>query len=124
VRTVTLAALFAVLTLGGCFSGDGGLVFKDPKGTQTVEKGMKFSLEFTVNGSVGYDWVQTPARGGVLEPQGTTTHYPDEDRAGSSGTKRFAYRAARPGRQTLTFRHYFRGDPQESRSVTVLVSGG
>jgi predicted secreted protein len=122
-RLVSLAALAALLLLAGC-GDDSGIVFKDPKGTQTVEKGMKFSLEFTVNGSVGYDWVQTPARGGVLEPKGTKTNYPDEDRAGSSGTKRFAYRAARPGRQTLVFRHYFRSDPQESRSVTVNVSGG
>ncbi|MEA2475732.1 MAG: Chagasin family peptidase inhibitor [Thermoleophilaceae bacterium] len=124
-RRATVGLLVAAGLLAGCGGGGDGLVFKDPRGTQTVEKGMQFSLEFTVNGGVGFDWVQVPARaGGVLEPVGTKTSYPSENRAGESGTKRFAYRAVRAGRQTLVFRHYFRSDPKESRTVTVVVGGG
>src|SRR3954465_3585613 len=104
-----LAVLAAAALLAGC-GDDSGLVFKDPNGTQTVEQGMTFSFEFTVNRGVGYDWVQVPSPGGVVEPKGTTTSYPDDDRAGESGTKRFRYRAAHAGRQTLTFRHFFRSD--------------
>jgi predicted secreted protein len=119
-----LPALATLALLGGC-GGGSDVAVKNSTGTQTVEKGTKFSFEFTVNGSVGFDWVQVPApAGGVLQPEGTKTSYPSDDRAGESGTKRFTYRAARAGRETLVFRHYFRSDPKESRSVTVVVSGG
>ena len=55
-RTLVLA-LAALALLAGCDDEGDGIVFKDPKGTIEVEKGMKFTLEFSVNAGVGYDWV-------------------------------------------------------------------
>jgi predicted secreted protein len=126
VRLALLAALAALALLAGCDSGDGsGLVFKDPKGTIDVERGMTFSLEFSVNASVGYDWepVGLPMGSALVELKDTKVDYPDEERAGESGRKRFVYEAKRTGRQSVVFRKLFRGDEQERRTVTIEIRG-
>ena len=124
-RPALLAALAALALLAGCDDGDGsGLVFKDPKGTVEVEKGMTFSLEFSVNAGVGYEWEQVGPATGPLEARGTDVHYERPDAAGDSGTKRFEYEATEAGTGRLTFRKLYRGDPQERRAVTVRIRGG
>jgi predicted secreted protein len=128
VRRRLLAGLLALAFLAGCNDGDGsGLVFKDPKGSIDVEQGMTFSLEFRVNAGVGFDWepvAAPPGQAALLKLEDTVVDYPDEDRAGDSGTKRFVYRAERSGRQTLVFRKLYRGDAQERRAVNVQIRGG
>ena len=125
-RVAALAAFLALaVALASCNDGDGsGLVFKDPKGTIDVEEGMTFSLEFSVNAGVGYDWEPVAAPRGqaeILKLEDTVVDYPDEERAGDSGKKRFVYRAERTGKQTLVFRRLFRGDEDQRRTVTVSV---
>ena len=125
-RRIAAAALVALaLLLAGCDSGDdSGLVFKDPKGTVDVERGMEFTLEFNVNAGVGYDWEQVgvPRELSLVEPKGTDVEYPEEEREGDSGVKRFKYQAGdRTGRQTLVFRRLFRGDVDERRTITVVM---
>jgi predicted secreted protein len=125
VRSSLLAALAALVLLAGCDTGDdSGLVFKDPKGAVDVEEGMTFSLEFSVNAGVGYDWkaVAVPAPA-LVELKETKVDYPDEQREGDSGKKRFVFEAKRTGRQTLMFRKLYRGDQQERRTVTVVIRG-
>ena len=125
-RRGLLAALAAVALLAGCGGDDdSGVVFKDPKGTVNVEKGMTFSLEFRVNAGVGFDWkpVGVPAGVALVELKDTKVDYPDEERDGDSGTKRFVYEAKRTGRQTLVFRKLFRGDEQERRTVNIEIRG-
>jgi predicted secreted protein len=126
-RVAAVAACIALLALAltSCNDGDGsGLVFKDPKGSIDVEEGMKFSLEFSVNAGVGYDWepvVSPPGQAEILKLEDTVVDYPDEEREGDSGKKRFVYRAERSGKQTLVFRRLFRGDEDQRRTVTVSV---
>ena len=123
---VACIALLAV-TLASCNDGDdSGLVFKDPKGTVEVEEGMTFSLEFSVNAGVGFDWepVGVPSGVALVRLEDTVVDYPDEERAGDSGKKRFVFKAERTGRQALVFRKLFRGDEQERRTVHVQIRGG
>ena len=122
-RLATLAAVAALALLAGCDDGDGsGLVFKDPKGTVEVEKGTKFSLELSVNASVGFDWEPVGAPDpSVLELVDTLVDYPDEDRAGDSGKKRFVYEAKATGTQTVVLRRLYRGDEDERRRITVRI---
>ena len=124
-RRALAAALLALCLVAGCDTGDGsGLVFKDPKGTIEVERGMTFSLELSVNASVGYDWEPVGPRGGrTIELKETKVDYPDEDRDGDSGTKRFVYEAKETGRESIVLRKLFRGDEQERRTVTVEIRG-
>ena len=114
------------LLAGACNDEDAaeGLTFEDPKGSVDVERGMRFTLEFSVNASVGYDWeaVATPG-GGIVELRDTKVHYSNPDSAGDSGVKRFVYEANETGRQTLSFRRLYRGDLDERRTVTVNVRG-
>jgi predicted secreted protein len=128
VRRLLAAALLALALLAAC-GGDGdggdGMVFEDPRGTVEVEKDTRFSLEFTVNAGVGFDWepVGVPAGVALVELAETKVDYPDEERAGDSGKKRFVYEAKGSGRQTLLFRKLYRGDPQERRTITVNIRG-
>ena len=121
--TVIVSAVLALGTLAGCDDGDGsGLVFKDPKGTVEVESGMTFSLELSVNAGVGYDW--EPVGGPdprVLELIDTVVDYPDEEREGDSGKKRFVYEAKATGTQTVVLRRLYRGDEDERRRITVRI---
>lgn len=126
-RAAAVACLtLLALALASCGGDDGsGLVFKDPKGTVDVEKGMEFSLEFSVNAGVGYDWEPVGAAldGSVVELVDTRVDYPDEDREGDSGTKRFVFEARDTGTQEVGFRKLYRGDEQERRTVTIRVRG-
>jgi predicted secreted protein len=125
-RRAVVAALAVAALLAGCDDGDdSGLVFKDPKGTVEVEEGMTFSLEFSVNASVGYDWepVGAPKGPAAVKLEDTTVDYPNPDAAGDSGTKRFVYEATSTGTQGLTFRKLFRGDEQERRTITLVIRG-
>ena len=126
-RLALAAALAALALLAGC--GDGknaaeGIVFEDPKGAIDVETGMTFTIELSVNASVGYDWraAALPA-GAPVELKDTRVHYDNPDSIGDSGVKRFVYEAKRPGRQAILLRRSFRGDPQERRTVTVTIRG-
>jgi predicted secreted protein len=125
VRRALAVALGALALLaGGCDSEGDGIVFKDPKGEVSVERGMRFTLEFSVNASVGYDWAPvTPPPGGIVELRETSVDYPNPDSAGDSGFKRFVYEAKRDGVQTIELRKLFRGDQQERRRITVRVRG-
>ena len=127
-RRALIAALMALALLGGCGGDDDGsegIVFKDPKGTIDVEKGMTFTLELTVNSGVGFDWepVGLPTGVALVELKDTKVDYPDEERAGESGKKRFVYEAKRTGHQAIVLRHIFRGDEQERRTVHVNIRG-
>ena len=117
--------LAAVALLAGCGDEDGpeGLVFEDPRGTIDVERGMRFTLEVTVNAGVGFDWEPVGAPDGPVELEETNVDYPDEERAGDSGKKRFVYRANASGRATIVLRKLYRGDPQERRTIAVNVRG-
>jgi predicted secreted protein len=121
-----LLAAAAALAASGCGGGDDdkGLVFKDPRGTVDVEEGMRFTFEFRVNAGVGFDWraVGVPEGVALVVLKETEVEYPEEDRAGDSGDKRFIYEALRPGRQTLVFRRLFRGDLDERRTLTVVIA--
>ena len=125
-RTLALiAALAALALIAGCGDDGGpGVTFEDPKGTVDVQRGMEFTLEFSVNASVGFDWkaVGVPSGLALVEPKGTEVHYPNPDSIGDSGVKRFRYEAGdAPGRQTLVFRRLYRGDQQERRTITVVI---
>ena len=124
-----LAAGLAVvaLAMAGCGDDGGpelGMVFKDPRGTVNVEQGMRFTFEFRVNAGVGINWeaVGVPAGVALVELKETEVEYPEEDRAGDSGDKRFVYEALKPGRQTLVFRKLYRGDLDERRTLTVVIA--
>jgi predicted secreted protein len=125
VRRLLPAALAALALLAGCDLGDdSGLVFEDPKGTIEVEEGMTFSLEFSVNAGVGFDWMPVAsATEGPVAYEGSEVEYPSGNRAGDSGRKRFTYEARSSGTRRLAFRHLFRGDVKETRTVTVEVRG-
>lgn len=126
-RAALLAAVAALALLAGCGDGDGdgsGLVFKDPKGIVSVERGMEFTFEFSVNASIGYDWEQVgvPRELSLVKLTDTEVHYPNPDSIGDSGVKRFKYEAGeRSGRQTLVFRRLYRGDLNERRSITIEI---
>lgn len=124
---ILIAVIAALAPLAGCGDDDGreGLTFVDPKGSVDVERGMEFTLEFSVNAGVGYDWDEADRPGtiAIVRLVDTRVDYPDEERAGDSGVKRFVYEAREPGRQMLVFRKLFRGEPQERRTVTVNIRG-
>jgi predicted secreted protein len=128
VRRTLLLALTALALLAGCGGDDDGgegIVFKDPKGTINVERDMTFTLELSVNAGVGFDWepVARPTGIALVELKDTKVDYPDEQREGDSGVKRFVYEAKRTGRQTIVLRHLFRGDEKERRTITVVIGG-
>ena len=110
-------ALLLAFALAGC---DDVKTFDDPKGTIEVDKDSKFAVELQVNSGVGFDW-ELAAAGFGIKPTKTSTDYPDEPRAGESGTKRFEFKATSEGRKPLVFRHYFRGERKEQRKLTVVV---
>lgn len=123
-RRALLAVLAAGALLAGCDGGDdSGLVFEDPKGTVEVERGMEFAFEFSVNAGVGFDWEAVgPGRARHAELTGTDVEYPEEEREGDSGVKRFRFRASDSGgRDALVFRRIYRGDPEERRAITLVV---
>jgi predicted secreted protein len=125
-RRAAVAVLAAAALLAGCDDGDdSGLVFKDPKGTIEVEERMTFSLEFSVNASVGNDWepVAMPKGAAAVKLKDTKVDYPNPDADGDSGTKRFVYEATTSGTQGLTFRKLFRGDEKERRTITLVIRG-
>jgi predicted secreted protein len=115
-------ALTVVLAAAGC-GGSGPQVFENPHGTIGVKKGDEFTLQLVVNSGVGFDWqlipfdIDTPK----LQLLKTQTVYPNDNRAGESGKKRFKFRATRIGRQVLIFQHYFRSTPRDRRVVRVDV---
>ncbi|MEA2352260.1 MAG: Chagasin family peptidase inhibitor [Thermoleophilaceae bacterium] len=114
--------LAALLLVAGC-SGGASNAFKNPHGTLHVKKGDEFRIEFVVNSGVGFDWVMIPRlERSILTAPAITTFYPDENRAGQSGTKRFTFRASATGTETVIFQHVFRGKPRERRVLTVDVS--
>ena len=117
--------LAALALLAACGDGDGGegIVFEDPRGTIDVERGMRFTLEVTVNAGVGFDWEPVGTPDGPVELEETKVDYPDERRDGDSGKKRFVYRATDSGRATIVLRRLYRGDPQERRAIAVNVRG-
>jgi predicted secreted protein len=119
-----LAAL--ALTVGLAAAGCGGSsqqIYQNPHGTIEVKKGDEFTLQFVVNSGVGFDWqlipfdIDTPK----LQLLKTQTVYPNDNRAGESGKKRFKLRATRIGRQVLIFQHYFRSTPRDRRVLRIDV---
>jgi predicted secreted protein len=123
VRLALTAALAALALLAGCDDEGDGLVFKDPHDPIGVETGMEFTLEFSVNASVGTDWVPvTPPLDGPVVLRGTKVAYPEGDRDGDSGRKRLVYEARRAGVTTIEVQKVFRGDREERRRIRVTVS--
>jgi predicted secreted protein len=124
-RALAAAAIGVALAAAGC-GGDDVKTFKDPHGKIDVDEGKTFAIELKVNSGVGYDWkaVGLPAGIALVELKKTSTDYPDENRAGESGTKRFEYRARARGIQTITFQRYFRGKLDERRNVNVSIGSG
>jgi predicted secreted protein len=127
VRRAFAAGLTALALLAGCGgggeNGTEGIVFKDPSGSIDVARGMKFTFEFSVNASVGYDWEPAgslPASAPVALKD-TRVHYENPDSAGDSGVKRFVYDAKRTGEATIVLRKLFRGDEEERRTLHVRV---
>ena len=123
-RRALLAVAVTAALIAGCDAGDdSGLVFEDPRGTIDVERGMEFTFEFSVNASVGFDWEAVdPDRARHSELTGTDVEYPEEDREGDSGVKRFEFRASETaGRDTIVFRKLYRGDQQERRTIVLEV---
>jgi predicted secreted protein len=107
---------------GGDGDDDSGIVFQDPRRPVAVEKGMTFSIEYSVNAGVGTDWeVVEPRASGPVELERTDVDYPDEEREGDSGRKRFVFEAKRTGSEAVVFRKLYRGDQQEVRTVTMQV---
>ena len=122
-RALALVAAL-LLAVAGCGGGSGDNTFKNPHGTVHVKKGDEFRLVFTVNAGVGFEWVQVPRlEKSILSGAKITVDYPDEDRAGASGTKTFTYTAKDTGRETVVFQHVFRSEPRERRTLVVDVSG-
>ena len=127
-RPALAAGLAAFALLAGC-GGDGengteGVVFKDPSGGIDVARGMKFTIELSVNASVGYDWVPVaPDPSGPVKLKSTSVDYPNEESVGDSGFKRFTYEATGAGDHTIELRKLFRGDQQERRRLRVRVRG-
>jgi predicted secreted protein len=123
----TALAFVTLVLLAGCGGGDGGegMVFEDPRGSVAVERGSRFTFEFSVNAGVGIDWeaVGVPAGVALVELKDTEVDYPHEQRAGDSGRKRFVYEATGTGRQALVFRKLYRGDLDERRTITVNIRG-
>ena len=121
-RALAAAAIGAALAMGGC-GGDDVKTFTDPHGEIEVDEGKTFAIELRVNAGVGYDWkaVGLPSGIALVELKKTSVDYPDEDRAGDTGTKRFEYEALARGIQTITFQRLFRGEPDERRTVNVSI---
>ncbi|HKP91316.1 MAG TPA: protease inhibitor I42 family protein [Thermoleophilaceae bacterium] len=122
-RVPVALALAVVLLLGGGCGVGGPTIFENPRGTIGVTKGDEFVIELRVNASVGYDWQLVPFD---FEPTKvdlvkTETIYPDDNRAGQSGKRRYRFKATTVGRQTLVFQRVFRGKPTRRRVLTIEV---
>ena len=123
-RSAAAVACLLIVLLAGCGGDDddSGLVYRDPQRPIMVEEGMSFTIEFSVNAGVGFDWEAVrPRSSGPVELKDTEVEYPEEERAGDSGDKRFVYEAKQAGSEALVFRKLYRGDQQEVRTVTVRV---
>jgi predicted secreted protein len=119
-----LAVVLALALTGAGCGGGGSSIHDDPHGTIDVKTGDVFTLAFTVNAGVGYEWQVIPfdfdpAKVKLLSNKAV---YPDEKRAGASGQRRFRFRATTAGIQTLVFQHYFRGKPTDRRTLRIDVS--
>lgn len=67
----------------------------------TLRVGDTLRVELEENPTTGYRWQAQPVEAGVLEPASTSYEAAGEHAAGSGGTARLDFRAARPGRVTL-----------------------
>ena len=118
-----MAGVAVTLALAGC--GGGGIkTFDNPHGTLTVDTKSSFAVELEVNQSVGYDWQLIPTiefESAPVTLAKAKVDYPDEKRAGESGTKRFEFKTTDRGRATIIFQHSFRGLPRDRRVLTVDV---
>ena len=111
------------LALAGC-GGSGIKTFDDPHGTLEVGTKSRFAVDMKVNASVGYDWLLIPTiefESAPVTLAKTSVDYPNDNRAGQSGTKRFEFRTTGRGRATIIFQHTFRGAPRDRRVLTVDV---
>jgi predicted secreted protein len=122
-RTLAALAVGAALAAGAAGCGGGSTTYVNPHGTIGVKRGDEFTLQFKVNASIGFDWQVIPF--GLELPKvellKTQTSYPDDHRAGESGTRRYRFRATKVGRQVLIFQHFFRSQPQERRVLRIDV---
>ena len=114
------SSVLAAAVLAGC---DGGKTFEDPRGRLEVEPGASFTVEFSTNPSVGYDWRldRRPGAGSAVEYRSTSVEVDDPESDGSSAQKRFEFRAPRSGTTTLRFTKLYRGDVEERRRLPVQV---
>ena len=104
----------------GCGSGE--REFPNPRGTIEVGEGQRFSLAFTINPGVGYDWdlgQKRPTLG--LRYGGRTVQRSDPGTAGGSAISRFEFEAAARGSHRLAFVHRYRGRVVERRVIAVRV---
>ena len=94
----------------------------DPSGTIEVKQGERLALEFVQNPGVGTDWKFLGVRPRGVVELGKTDHESDNpDAVGSNETKRFNFDAEKQGRAALRFERSYRGEVDQTRSVTVVV---
>lgn len=123
-RAVATTAL-VILALGttGCSSvSKPDHSFAGPLSSAHVSRGQSFTIVFTVNGSIGFDWVLRPSPGGhELAFDGATSKQDNPNLIGGGGQKIFRFQALRKGTATLRFAQYFRGKLKQLRPVVVTV---
>ena len=117
-----MALAVAIFLIAGC-GASGPRIFDNPRGTIGVEKGDEFTIQLTVNAGVGYDWEIVPFD---YEPTKvdlvrTETVYPDDQRDGDSGKRRYRFKATTVGRQILVFQRFFRSKLSARRVLRIEV---
>jgi len=116
-----LLAIWLCAVVAGC--GDGNREFANPRGTIEVGEGERFTLAFTINPGVGYDWELVGRRPtGVVRYGGRTAEPGEPETAGGSATSRFAFEAAARGTRRVIFLHRYRGRVVERRIISVRVT--
>lgn len=118
----------ALLVLAGC-GGDGVKTFDEPEGTIEVQAGEEFRFDLGENPSTGYLWRFTRRPDpSVVRVLGDDFELEEggEDRDGAGGTRRFTFRAGRPGRTRIAMEDVFTGGergrrPVDTLDVTVVV---
>jgi len=116
-----LLTIWLCAVVAGC--GGGNREFANPRGTVEVGEGEWFTLAFTINPGVGYDWELVGRRStDVVRYGGRTVGAGEPETAGGSATSHFAFEATARGIRRVIFLHRYRGRVVERRVISVRVT--
>jgi inhibitor of cysteine peptidase len=95
---------------------------KDDGRVVTVHVGEEVRLALPENASTGFRWAMDPADGDVIEVLGQDAAYAS-NAVGSGGLAVFSFRARKPGKAELRFKHWrhWEGDASVIRRFAVRI---